>query len=119
MADKKTNQMPSSSQTTIGFGALLEGSLKAAHNIRVDGNIKGKIVTDGVLIVGTTGILEAEIDVNSTVIGGKVVGQLNAREKIELEQNASVIGELKTKDLIINEGAVFQGSCSMSVESRK
>jgi cytoskeletal protein CcmA (bactofilin family) len=47
------------------------------------------------------------------VIGGKVIGNLTVHERVELEVNSSLIGDLNTKDLIINEGAVFHGNCTM------
>ncbi|OGJ89855.1 MAG: hypothetical protein A2487_19225 [Candidatus Raymondbacteria bacterium RifOxyC12_full_50_8] len=100
--------------TVIGEGALIEGTVTVGHDIRVDGAIKGKMAIEGDLIVGTTGVVEADITVKSTRIGGRVVGNLVAAERIELEEKASVMGDIKTKDLIINEGALFHGNCSMS-----
>lgn len=102
--------------TVIGAGTIIEGTMKVEHDVRVDGIIKGKIFIQGDLIVGNTGVIEADIEVRSTKLGGKVIGNLSARERIELEQNASVFGDIQTKDLIINEGAVFQGNCSMHMD---
>jgi len=102
--------------TVIGAGTIIEGTMKVEHDVRVDGTIKGKISIQGDLIVGKTGVIEADVEVHSTKVGGKVIGNLNAKERIELEQNASVFGDIRTKDLIINEGAVFQGNCSMHMD---
>jgi len=104
--------------TVIGTGTVIEGTLKVYHDIRVDGIIKGKIYIEGDLIVGNSGSIEADIEVVSTKIGGKVVGNLSAKERIELEENASVVGDIKTKDLVINEGALFHGNCSMVADSK-
>jgi cytoskeletal protein CcmA (bactofilin family) len=104
--------------TVIGTGTVIEGTLKVYHDIRVDGIIKGKIYIEGDLIVGNSGSIEADIEVISTKVGGKIVGNLSARERIELEENASVMGDIKTKDLIINEGAVFHGNCSMVADAK-
>ena len=104
--------------TVIGTGTVIEGVLKVFHDIRVDGIIKGKIFIEGDLIVGNSGSIEADIEVISTKIGGKIVGNLIAKERIELEENASVVGDIKTKDLIINEGAVFHGNCSMVADTK-
>jgi len=101
--------------TVIGSGTVIEGTVKVSHDIRVDGVIKGKVVINGDLIVGNTGVIEADIEVKSTKLGGKIIGNLNAKELIELEENASVMGDIKTKDLIINEGAIFHGNCSMQI----
>lgn len=113
---EKNNSTPNPGKglhTVIGTGTVIEGLLKVYHDIRVDGIIKGKIFIEGDLIVGTSGSIEADIEVISTKIGGKILGNLIAKEKIELEEHASVVGDIKTKDLVINEGAVFHGNCSM------
>jgi len=117
MAEKTSNN-GKGLHTVIGAGTIIEGIVKVSHDIRVDGFIKGKIFIDGDLIVGHSGVIEADIDVISTKLGGKVVGNLNAKERIELEENASITGDIRTKDLVINEGAVFQGNCSMMVDTR-
>lgn len=117
MAEKTSNN-GKGLHTVIGAGTVIEGTIKVSHDIRVDGHIKGKVFIDGDLIVGNSGVIEADIEVISTKLGGKVVGNLNARERIELEENASVTGDIRTKDLIINEGAVFQGNCSMAIDNR-
>jgi len=87
--------------------------LKVNHSIRVDGVVKGKLNSDGEMVVGASGVIEADVEVESAISGGRGVGNLIAREKIELEENAYLIGDIKTKDLVINEGAVFQGNCTM------
>ncbi len=99
--------------TIIGEGTTFEGSIVVPHSIRIDGSFKGKIDTTEVLTVGSSGVVEAEIIARSAVIGGKVIGNLSVKERVELEVNSSLIGDLKTKDLIINEGAVFHGNCTM------
>jgi cytoskeletal protein CcmA (bactofilin family) len=99
--------------TIIGEGTTFEGSISVPHSIRIDGMFKGKIDTTEVLTIGSSGVVEADIIAKSAVIGGKVVGNLTVHERVELEVNSSLIGDLNTKDLIINEGAVFHGNCTM------
>ncbi|OGS36993.1 MAG: hypothetical protein A2293_02110 [Elusimicrobia bacterium RIFOXYB2_FULL_49_7] len=115
MADKN-NISGKGLHTVIGAGTTIEGTIKVEHDIRIDGDIKGKLIIAGDLIVGSTGIIEADVDVRSARLGGRVVGNMNARERIELEESASVQGDIRTKDLVINEGAVFQGNCAMQNE---
>jgi cytoskeletal protein CcmA (bactofilin family) len=113
---EKNNLNSKGLHTVIGGGTIIEGTVKVSHDIRVDGVIKGKVVIDGDLIVGNTGVIEADIEVRSTKLGGKVIGNLSAKDRIELDENASVTGDIKTKDLIINEGAIFHGNCSMRID---
>jgi cytoskeletal protein CcmA (bactofilin family) len=100
----------------IGEGTSLEGSIVVPHSIRIDGSLKGKIETSETLTVGENGVIEADIIAKSAIIAGKVVGNLSVEDRVELESQASFIGDLKTRDLVINEGATFHGNCSMDNE---
>ncbi|MBD3317465.1 MAG: polymer-forming cytoskeletal protein [Chitinivibrionales bacterium] len=98
----------------FGEGTHFEGTVNAPHSIRIEGSFKGKIQTTEDLSVGASGHIEAEIHAKNAIIGGKVVGNITVENRIELEANSSLIGDLKARDLIINEGAVFHGNCSMN-----
>jgi len=102
--------------TILGDGTSFEGSITVPHSIRIDGYFKGRIDTSEVLTIGSTGVVEADIIARSAVVGGKVVGNMTVHDRVELDANASLIGDLSTKDLIISEGAVFHGKCTMDTE---
>jgi cytoskeletal protein CcmA (bactofilin family) len=102
--------------TIIGEGTSLEGTIIVPHSLRIDGIMKGKIETAEMLTIGKEGVIEANIIAKSAFISGKVVGDLIVEDRVELDSQASLIGDLKTKDLIINEGATFHGNCSMENE---
>ncbi len=114
MANEKGKQL----HTIIGSGAAMEGTLNVDHSLRVDGTVRGKIICAGEIIVGAGGVVEADVEAKGACIGGRMVGNITARERIELESKAMLTGDIKTKDLIINEGAVFQGNCSMENASK-
>ena len=99
--------------TMIGEGSVFEGVITVPHSVRIDGTLRGKVETSEALTIGKSGIVEADIIAKSAIIGGKVTGNLSAEERVELEANASLIGDLRTRDLVISEGAVFHGKCSM------
>ena len=99
--------------TVIGEGAAFEGSITVPHGIRIDGRFKGKIESAETLTIGNNGVIEADIRAKSIIVGGKVTGNLIADERVELESRASHIGDLRTRELIINQGALFHGRCSM------
>jgi cytoskeletal protein CcmA (bactofilin family) len=99
--------------TMIGEGTVFEGKIVVPHSIRIDGTMKGKMETTETLTVGNTGVIEADIVAKSAIIAGRVVGNLSVEDRVELEAQASLVGDLKTRDLIINEGATFHGNCSM------
>jgi cytoskeletal protein CcmA (bactofilin family) len=105
--------------TMIGEGAGFEGTIIVPHGIRIDGAFKGKIEASEMLTIGNAGVVEAEIKAKSIIIGGKVSGNIVAAERVELESRASLIGDLQTRDLVINEGALFHGKCSMKENSNQ
>jgi len=97
----------------IGSGSVFEGTINVPHSIRIDGSFRGKLQTAESLTLGETGVVEAEIKAQNAIIFGKVTGNLYIEDRVELHVSAVVIGDLHAKELVINEGAVFHGNCSM------
>ena len=95
-------------------GTEIVGDLHFRNTFRVDGVIKGTIVSDNTLIVGESGRLEANVDCGVVSIRGSVKGRVRGREKVELLAGSRVEGTLVSPRLIIEEGAFFQGECQMS-----
>ena len=95
----------------------ITGDIRFKDSFRIDGKFKGKILSGSSLIIGETGDLEADIEVGSISINGKVKGTLNASELIEVFSQGKVIGKVVTPRLIIEEGAFFQGTCQMEMKA--
>lgn len=93
------------------------GDIKFKENFRIDGILKGKILSGNGLIIGETGEIEADIDVNSVAINGRVKGSIKAKDRVEIFSKGRVIGSVTAPKLIIEEGAFFQGSCQMEMKS--
>ncbi len=100
--------------TLIGKGSSFEGTLKVQSTIRIDGKVKGKIITSDSLVVGKDGSITGEVTAKNAIIGGKLKGKLHATGKVILEAKSEFNGELKTSRLVIDDGALFEGFCSMS-----
>jgi cytoskeletal protein CcmA (bactofilin family) len=94
-------------------GTEFIGELRFQNTFRVDGKLKGKVVSDHTLIVGESGQVDAEIDCAVVSIKGAVSGRVHARQRIELLAGARVQATLISPRLVIEEGAVFQGQCDM------
>lgn len=109
----------SSSTTTelnfIGRGTVIDGNIKTESSIRVDGAIKGKLICKNTVTVGDGGRIEGDIQAVNAIIGGKIKGKIIVSEKLVLESKSSLVGELKAKKLIIDEGSVFEGTSDMGV----
>ena len=93
------------------------GDIKFKENFRIDGVFKGKILSGGGLIIGETGEVEADIEVISIAINGRVKGSIKAKEKIEIFSKGRVIGSVAAPKMIIEDGAFFQGSCQMEMKA--
>jgi cytoskeletal protein CcmA (bactofilin family) len=98
----------------VGHGTVLTGETNFQMMLRVDGHLTGTVVSDGgTLIVGTNGQVDANVSVGVATINGVVNGDVIATEKIQLGRTARVMGNIATPRLVIEEGAVFEGGCSM------
>lgn len=105
---------------TEGFGGFLtdgteiEGEVHFNEELRVDGKIGGKITSErGRLLVGESGLIEAEINVGTASISGTVSGTLEASVRVEIHSTGKFYGEIHAPALIIEEGAIFEGRCDM------
>jgi len=112
---KKTNnnEVDGLMNTIIGKDTIIDGTLDVKGALRVDGTVKGKIICSDCVTIGATGVVEAEIESNSSIVAGRMVGNIHATEKIELQAKCEMEGDLKTKSLVIEQGAVFCGACNM------
>jgi len=94
-------------------GTEFSGELRFRDVLRVDGRLKGRVVSDNMLIIGETGQVDAEIDCGVVSIRGKVSGQVYGRQRIELLAGCRVMATLVSPKLVIEDGAFFQGECRM------
>ena len=99
--------------TIISNGVKLEGKITSGGSIRVDGTIVGDVVTQGNVTVGEHGDVNGQINAGVIAIGGKVVGSVNAKEKLVLESKANLKGDIFTKILVVEAGAKFDGKSNM------
>lgn len=98
----------------VGHGTVLSGETNFQAMLRVDGHLVGSVASDsGTLIVGANGQVDANISVSSAVINGVVNGDIIATEKVQLGRGARVIGNIQTPRIIIEDGAIFEGGCTM------
>jgi len=94
-------------------GTEFSGELRFRDVLRVDGRVRGKIVSDNTLIIGETGQVDAEIDCGVVSIRGRVTGQVHGRQRIELLSGCRVMATLVSPKLLVEDGAFFQGDCRM------
>ena len=99
--------------STIAYGAEITGEITANGNFRVEGKIKGNITISGKLVVDDSGVIEGNVTCKSSLISGKVDGQIVVEDLLELKHTAVFHGDIVAAKLSIEEGAVFSGTCNM------
>ena len=99
--------------TVISKGVKIEGKLSCSGNIRLDGEVQGDISSQGVVIIGEFGKVNGQINADNITIGGKVTGTVKAKDKVVLEAKANLKGDITTKALMVESGAVFNGNTKM------
>jgi len=98
----------------VGNGTNVTGEANFKAMMRVDGHLSGRISsTSGTLIVGSNGKVDANVEVAVAVVHGTINGDIIATQRLELGRSAKVNGNIQTPSLIIEQGAVFEGSCKM------
>src|ERR1041384_1493639 len=98
----------------VGGGTVVTGEANFKAMMRVDGHLSGRVMSSsGTLIVGANGKVDANIEVAVAVIHGTINGDIIATQRLELGRAAKVNGNIQTPSLIIEQGAVFEGSCKM------
>ena len=118
MLKKDKKPMPSGDSTTIstllGRDTTIEGTLTFKETIRVDGGIKGKLISaDGTVIVGENAVLDADIQVAVAIIRGKLNGRVEASHRVEIYAPAEVNGDISAPTVAIDSGVIFNGNCKM------
>jgi len=94
----------------LGEGAEFEGKLVFEGRVRIDGRFRGRIVSDGTLVVGDRAEVEATLHVGMLIVlGGTVRGDIEATRTVELHAPSKVYGNITTPQLVIDRGVLFEG----------
>lgn len=99
-------------ETVIGADSTITGELEIQGTVRVDGSVVGDIRADWV-IIGETGRIRGNVQARMLVVGGRIDGNIDASEIVELKDKAQIFGEICTAKLTVTEGALFDGQSSM------
>lgn len=99
----------------LAEGTEIKGEIRFRELMRIDGKVSGTIVSDGELVIGESGEVEAEVRVGTLSVSGRLTGKVHADEKIEIHPKGRVNGDLTLAkpNLVIHEGGVFEGTIEM------
>lgn len=101
-------------KSAVSSGTVIEGRLSFDIPVRIDGKLTGEIYSSQPVIVGPSASISASIEAPVLVVFGKVNGSVNAREKVDLQPGGYLEADIATGNLIVAEGAVFNGSAQKS-----
>ena len=98
----------------LGKGTTITGKLVFAGPGRIEGRVDGEIEAQDTLTVGEGATVTAKVSGTTVVVEGRITGDVVARQRLELRASARVQGNVTTPSLIVHEGAILEGQCSMS-----
>lgn len=110
---KKMNEVESPSINIIRKGTEISGDVTCSGDIRIDGVLKGTLVSEGKLVVGPTGVIDGEVTCKNADVSGTINAALIVKELLQLKASANITGDINTNKLSIEPGANFTGSCNM------
>jgi len=98
----------------ISAGMRVHGSVTTAGSVRVEGGITGDLTAAGDVALGPAAVVEGDVAGRNISVGGSVRGNVTAAGKLILEPRSVVRGDISAQRLVIDDGAVFDGSCAMT-----
>ncbi len=102
--------------TTIGEKSFFDGRFVVQGNMRIDGRFEGSALLVDQLQIGPKGKAKTDINATSVVVEGIVIGNITASRRILLLSTARVLGDIKTPELIIQDGVILEGRCTINHE---
>jgi cytoskeletal protein CcmA (bactofilin family) len=102
----------------LGPGTKVNGKLIFDGPATIDGEVEGEIVAQANVMVGQQATIKGKLSAASIVVQGKVLADVQAEKKLEVQPPGSIVGDVSTQSLIIGDGAVLEGHVSMKREGR-
>ncbi len=104
----------------LGPGLKIKGEITGNEDLKLDSNVEGSISIGGFrLTVGPSAQLNADIVAREALISGKVTGDISACDRIEIMKSASIVGDLSTGKITIEEGAYFKGGVEIASQNAR
>jgi cytoskeletal protein CcmA (bactofilin family) len=100
----------------IDQGSSFEGKLSFKDTVRIDGHFAGQISSENTLVVGETGVIEANVQSQTVIISGTVAGDITAGARVIIHKTGRVDGNIETPSLVMEDGAVINGQLKMGAK---
>jgi cytoskeletal protein CcmA (bactofilin family) len=103
----------SKAASLISRNARIEGNISGRENIIIEGLVKGTIKIDGSIVVGASGVIEADVEADNISVQGNITGNVAARGQIDIQPSGRISGDISARSIDIKEGASFEGRSRM------
>lgn len=101
----------------IGVKTQIVGNIISSGDLRIDGKVDGDITTSSKVVIGAQSIVKGNINANDASISGMVTGNITSKEILSIQSTANINGDISTGKIVIENGAKFNGTCSMGSSS--
>lgn len=101
-------------QSLLDEGSSFEGKVAFSGVVRIDGHFRGEAQSDGTLVVGEKGDVQADVEVDALVVHGRFRGRAHARREVQIAASAEVEGSVITRSLVVEDGAVLNATVEMN-----
>ncbi len=108
-----SSSLQSPSINLVGPGTVIEGEMYSNGDVRIDGKVDGYVNSKAKVVLGPKGTVTGNIECDSADISGLVNGQLNVKGLLFLKSTAKITGDIVTGKLVVESGAIINGTCSM------
>lgn len=114
MFDKKSDSLKSEGGfSIIAQETFVSGNIKTRGSLRIDGKIEGHITLAKQVVLGEGGEIHGSVEAESVIVGGKIYGNARAKKTLRVLNHGFVQGDIRCLSLHIEEGATFEGTCTM------
>lgn len=118
METPKTPETARGEMAHIGKSVVIRGELSGSEDLFIDGEVEGTIELKGNrLTIGPNGQVKANVNARGVVVQGKLNGNINASDRVDLKQSAVVLGDVTTQRISIEDGAYFKGGVDIQKEA--
>jgi len=100
----------------LGQGTVINGEINSDADIRIDGTVRGNVVSKGKIVLGATGLIDGDIRSENAYLEGRVNGKVEVADLLILTKTSYINGDIMIKKLVVEEGAKFNGKCTMGVQ---
>jgi len=111
--EKRVAEEISNSSNTIGKGTFLEGNVETYGNIRIEGKVTGNVKSKSKVALGPSSLVQGNVIAQNADLEGEVKGRIEVAELLVLKATAVIHGDIITGKLVVEPGALFNGTCKM------